>query len=261
MTGTWRDRTRDPVWWNAVTQLVKTSLAAVLARVIATEVFSLPQSFLAPVGGAAGRARDRLPDLLPRPASGLGCSSRRRARLGGRQRARPGHGLGRGDRDGGPDHRLLQRDSMVLARLGTPSSVWWWGCWSTPRSGRRCDGVRRRHRGLDRPQPLAGRRPRPRLVAGAPGPAEQSDEFAALGPGAPRPSARAGPPPTHGAGGGRHPEHGPHLGYDSASRERWHPDFHERWPGPAPRCGSGDCRCRHGCHPVDPQPAQLLSTT
>ena len=39
---------RDPVFWNGVTQLVKTALAAVLAWVLATEVFSLSQSFLAP---------------------------------------------------------------------------------------------------------------------------------------------------------------------------------------------------------------------
>jgi len=36
------------VFWNDVTQLLKTVLAAVLAWVLATEVFSLPQSFLAP---------------------------------------------------------------------------------------------------------------------------------------------------------------------------------------------------------------------
>ena len=45
---TWRGRARDPVLWNDVTQLAKTVLAAVLAWVLATEVFSLPQSFLAP---------------------------------------------------------------------------------------------------------------------------------------------------------------------------------------------------------------------
>ncbi|MCY7395460.1 MAG: aromatic acid exporter family protein [Nocardioides sp.] len=44
----WRDRARDPVLWNDVTQLTKTVLAAVVAWVLATEVFSLPQSFLAP---------------------------------------------------------------------------------------------------------------------------------------------------------------------------------------------------------------------
>jgi uncharacterized membrane protein YccC len=44
----WRGRARDPVFWNDVTQLLKTGLAAVLAWVLATEVFSLPQSFLAP---------------------------------------------------------------------------------------------------------------------------------------------------------------------------------------------------------------------
>jgi uncharacterized membrane protein YccC len=44
----WRGRARDPVFWNGVTQLLKTGLAAVLAWVLATEVFSLSQSFLAP---------------------------------------------------------------------------------------------------------------------------------------------------------------------------------------------------------------------
>ncbi|GAW49361.1 MULTISPECIES: FUSC family protein [unclassified Nocardioides] len=44
----WRGRSRDPVFWNGVTQLLKTGLAAVLAWVLATEVFSLSQSFLAP---------------------------------------------------------------------------------------------------------------------------------------------------------------------------------------------------------------------
>ncbi len=47
-TGHWRGRSRDPVFWNDVIQLLKTVLAAVLAWVLATEVFSLPQSFLAP---------------------------------------------------------------------------------------------------------------------------------------------------------------------------------------------------------------------
>jgi uncharacterized membrane protein YgaE (UPF0421/DUF939 family) len=44
----WRGRLRDPVVWNDGTQLLKTGLAAVLAWVLATEVFSLSQSFLAP---------------------------------------------------------------------------------------------------------------------------------------------------------------------------------------------------------------------
>ena len=43
-----RDRLRDPVFWNDVTQLAKTAVAAVLAWVIATQVLSLSQSFLAP---------------------------------------------------------------------------------------------------------------------------------------------------------------------------------------------------------------------
>jgi uncharacterized membrane protein YgaE (UPF0421/DUF939 family) len=41
-------RLRDPVLWNDGIQLVKTGLAAVLAWVLATEVFELSQSFLAP---------------------------------------------------------------------------------------------------------------------------------------------------------------------------------------------------------------------
>jgi uncharacterized membrane protein YccC len=47
-TTVWRGRLRDPVLWNDGTQLLKTGLAAVLAWVLATEVFSLSQSFLAP---------------------------------------------------------------------------------------------------------------------------------------------------------------------------------------------------------------------
>ena len=42
------ERTRDPVFWTDVIQLVKTVVAAVLAWVIATSVLDLPQSFLAP---------------------------------------------------------------------------------------------------------------------------------------------------------------------------------------------------------------------
>lgn len=41
-------RARDPILWNDVTQLAKTVLAAVVAWVLATSVFDLPQSFLAP---------------------------------------------------------------------------------------------------------------------------------------------------------------------------------------------------------------------
>ena len=41
-------RVRDPLVWNDVLQLAKTAGAAVLAWVLAVEVFSLPQSFLAP---------------------------------------------------------------------------------------------------------------------------------------------------------------------------------------------------------------------
>ncbi len=44
----WRSRFRDPVLWTDGTQLFKTVLAAVLAWVLATEVFALSQSFLAP---------------------------------------------------------------------------------------------------------------------------------------------------------------------------------------------------------------------
>ncbi len=43
-----RDRVRDPVFWSGVVQLLKTVLAGVLAWFVATEVFDLPQSFLAP---------------------------------------------------------------------------------------------------------------------------------------------------------------------------------------------------------------------
>ncbi|CUR54962.1 conserved membrane hypothetical protein [metagenome] len=44
----WRARAHDPVFWNDIVQLLKTAFAAVLAWVLATEVFSLSQSFLAP---------------------------------------------------------------------------------------------------------------------------------------------------------------------------------------------------------------------
>ena len=39
---------RDPVWWTSVIQLVKTAVAAVIAWVLAAQVFALPQAFLAP---------------------------------------------------------------------------------------------------------------------------------------------------------------------------------------------------------------------
>jgi len=39
---------RDPVWWTSVIQLVKTAVAAVIAWVLAEQVFALPQAFLAP---------------------------------------------------------------------------------------------------------------------------------------------------------------------------------------------------------------------
>ena len=42
------DRVRDPVFWADVLQAVKTVVAAVIAWVLATKVFHLPQSFLAP---------------------------------------------------------------------------------------------------------------------------------------------------------------------------------------------------------------------
>jgi uncharacterized membrane protein YccC len=42
------DRLRDPLFWTDVLQLVKTVAAAVIAWLLAVEVFSLPQSFLAP---------------------------------------------------------------------------------------------------------------------------------------------------------------------------------------------------------------------
>jgi uncharacterized membrane protein YgaE (UPF0421/DUF939 family) len=43
-----RQRLRDPVTWTDLIQLVKTVVAAVAAWVLATEVFGLPQAFLAP---------------------------------------------------------------------------------------------------------------------------------------------------------------------------------------------------------------------
>jgi uncharacterized membrane protein YgaE (UPF0421/DUF939 family) len=43
-----REKTRDPVFWTEVIQVVKTVAAAVLAWLVTTEVFGLPQSFLAP---------------------------------------------------------------------------------------------------------------------------------------------------------------------------------------------------------------------
>jgi Aromatic acid exporter family member 1 len=42
------DRSRDPVFWADVLQVVKTVAAAVLAWVVATRLLHLPQSFLAP---------------------------------------------------------------------------------------------------------------------------------------------------------------------------------------------------------------------
>ena len=41
-------RLRDPIFWNDVVQLAKTVLAAVVAWIVATEVFDLSQPFLAP---------------------------------------------------------------------------------------------------------------------------------------------------------------------------------------------------------------------
>ena len=43
-----RDKSRDPVFWTDVIQLVKTVAAAVIAWILATSVLDLPQSFLAP---------------------------------------------------------------------------------------------------------------------------------------------------------------------------------------------------------------------
>ncbi len=48
VSGRVSSRVRDPILWNDVTQLGKTVLAAVVAWVLATSVFDLPQSFLAP---------------------------------------------------------------------------------------------------------------------------------------------------------------------------------------------------------------------
>jgi hypothetical protein len=39
---------RDPVWWTDLIQLAKTAVAAVVAWVVAAQVFGLPQAFLAP---------------------------------------------------------------------------------------------------------------------------------------------------------------------------------------------------------------------
>ncbi len=44
----WRERLQDPVFWTEVVQVVKTVAAAVVAWLLATHVFHLPQSFLAP---------------------------------------------------------------------------------------------------------------------------------------------------------------------------------------------------------------------
>ena len=41
-------RLRDPLLWTETLQLVKTAAAAVIAWVVAKEVFGLPQPFLAP---------------------------------------------------------------------------------------------------------------------------------------------------------------------------------------------------------------------
>lgn len=43
-----RQRLRDPILWNAAFQLLKTATAAVLAWVLAVNLFHLPQPFLAP---------------------------------------------------------------------------------------------------------------------------------------------------------------------------------------------------------------------
>jgi len=48
MEGAVRGRLRDPVFWNGVTQLVKTVVAAVVAWVLAASTLGLPQPFLAP---------------------------------------------------------------------------------------------------------------------------------------------------------------------------------------------------------------------
>jgi hypothetical protein len=48
MAGRLEDRLRDRLVWTDVMQLVKTVAAAVIAWLLAVELFSLPQSFLAP---------------------------------------------------------------------------------------------------------------------------------------------------------------------------------------------------------------------
>ena len=45
---TCRARLRDPLLWTDALQIAKTAAAAVIAWVLAVEVLSLPQSFLAP---------------------------------------------------------------------------------------------------------------------------------------------------------------------------------------------------------------------
>ena len=44
----WRARAQDPIFWNDVTQLFKTVVAAVVAWLVVRDVLHLPQSFLAP---------------------------------------------------------------------------------------------------------------------------------------------------------------------------------------------------------------------
>ena len=48
MEGSITGRMRDPIFWNGVTQLVKTVVAAVVAWVLAASTLDLPQPFLAP---------------------------------------------------------------------------------------------------------------------------------------------------------------------------------------------------------------------
>lgn len=48
MQGSLSRKIRDPVFWNDITQLVKTAVAAVVAWVLAASVLDLPQPFLAP---------------------------------------------------------------------------------------------------------------------------------------------------------------------------------------------------------------------
>ena len=121
---------RDPVWWTEVLQLVKTVVAAVIAWVLAAQVFGLPQAFLAPwaallvvhatVYRTFSRGLRQVTGAVLGRAAGLGRRQPRRAlHVGGLGRCswsglvvgsdalvpRREH-RGRGDRADRADHRL-----------------------------------------------------------------------------------------------------------------------------------------------------------